>query len=378
MGRCILLTIIVLVTSINIEAQIGHRLFDKKRKKVEVANYTLFLNLHDVALEYSAKIESNVDSLLSTGQPDYNGNIFDFRVRAIQTMQHVLYKSDPVIAYFDGWIFGIQMVEYLKSSIAISYLGPFQPSILVLFKGFLAEWPELHTRLTGKSPESLEADIRSFAHNYPIKNNYLNRTSVVDVTALWVGEARIGFKSGVATLTDALRNVSDRLNYYTEYSPKLTQWYIEQSVRNIIGTDSLAGYIERTVSSLERMSHRIDSLDKMIHLSTQIILTDVDRQRSETLYFLSAERKAIMDQISLEREIVISQLIEERKLLQNMITEERKASFDQIQEIAKNSIDDSFDRVDDMVDRLFLRVLILFSLLAITILLAVVLYKKMT
>lgn len=377
MGRCILLSIIILVTSIGIEAQIGQKLFGKKRKKIEVHNYTLFLNLHDLALEYSAKVESKVDSLLSTGQLDYNGNIFDFRVRAIQSIQHVLYKSDPLIAYFDGWIFGFQMVEYIESPTAIQYLGPFQPSILVLFKDYLAEWPELHTTLTDESPKGLEAKIKSFADTYPIGDNYLNRTSVVDETALWVGETDIGFKSGVATLTDAMRNASDRFNYYTEFSPKLTQWHIEQSVRNILATDSIGPIINASISSLERLTKTIESYDQLVYSVIDTMLTDMDRQRWETLSFMRAERKAIMEQISLEREIVITQLIEEREILQNMITEERKASFDQIGEIAKDSIELSFDRVDDMVDQLFFRVLMLFSIMAIAIVLAVVIFKRM-
>ncbi len=377
MIKCVLLSFLILASSVVAEGQIGHRLFDTKRKKVEVPNYTLFLNLHDLALEYSSKIESKVDSLLHTGQLDYNNNIFDFRVRAIQTLQHVLYKSDPFIAYLDGWIYGFQMVAYLESPQGVKYLGPFQPSILALYLNYLVEWPELYTNLTGKSPDDLQAQIQTFAINFPINNNYLNRTSVIDETAHWVGEATIGFKSGVATLTDAMRNISDRLNYYTEFTPKLTQWYIEQSVRNMLGTDSLGPSLEKSVAALERMSYTVDSIDHLVYSITDTILTDVNRQRWETLRFMSAERKVILEQISSEREIVIEQLVEERKALENLIREERQASFDQIQAIVEDTTYYSFDRVDDIVDRLFFRLLILAVIIAVGLVLAVVVYKKM-
>ncbi len=377
MNRCVVLLFLILASSIVIEAQIGSRLFDKKRKKVEVPNYTLFLNLHDLALEYSTKIESDIDSLLFTGQSVYNKNIFDFRVRAIQSLQHVLYKSDPVIAFFDGWIFGFQMVEYLESPTAIKYLGPFQPSILVLFRDYLAEWPELHTTLTGEGTDALEASIKSFAGDYPIRDNYLKRTSVVDETANWVGEANIGFKSGVASLTDALRNISDRVNYYTEFSPKLTQWHIEQSVRNILGTDSLGPMLERSVASLERLSYTVDSIDQLVYSITDTILSDINRQRWETLGFMSSERKAIVEQIANERRILIDQLVVERKAMISLISAERHAALDHIQSIAENTTAYSFDRVDDIVDRLFFRVLILAAIIAVGLVLAVVVYKKM-
>ncbi len=377
MTRCVLISFLILASSVTIEGQIGHRFFDKKRKKVEVPNYTLFLNLHDLALEYSTKIESSVDSLLLTGQMDYNNNIFDFRIRAIQTLQHVLYKSDPLIAYFDGWVYGFQMVEYLESPLGTKYLGPFQPSLLVLFMDFLAEWPELHTNLTGENPDDMKTNIQVFALDFPINDNYLNRTSIIDAAAQWVGEANIGFKSGVSTLTDAIRNMSDRLNYYTEFSPKLTQWYIEQSVRSMLGTDSSSQYIERTVSSLERLSFRVDSMDQLIYASTDTILTDLNRQRWETLRFLSSERKAILEQMGSERAIVIEQLIQQRMALESLIREERQASFDQIQSIVEDTTDYSFDRVDDMIDRLFFRVLILIAIIAVGLVLAVVAYKKM-
>ena len=360
-----------------IEAQIGSRLFDKKRKKVEVPNYTIFLNLHDLALEYSTRIESDIDSLLFTGQSVYNKNIFDFRVRAIQSLQHVLYKSDPVIAYFDGWIFGFQMVGYLESPTAIKYLGPFQPSILVLFRDYLAEWPELHTILTGESPINLEANAKSFAGDYPIRDNYLKRTSVVDETANWVGADNISFKSGVASLTDALRNISDRVNYYTEFSPKLTQWHIEQSVRNVLSSDSIGSMLERSVASLERLSYTVDSIDQLVYSITDIVLTDINRQRWETLGFMSSERKAIIEQISNERKILLDQLVVERKAMMSLISEERHAALDHIESIAGNTTAYSFDRIDDIVDRLFFRALILVAIIAMGLVLAVVVYKKM-
>jgi hypothetical protein len=145
----------------------------------------------------------------------------------------------------------------------------------------------------------------------------------------------------------------------------------------MLGTDSIGQYLEKSVSALERMSYTVDSIDHLVYSITDTILTDVNRQRWETLRFMSAERKVILEQISSEREIVIEQLVEERKALENLIREERQASFDQIQAIVEDTTYYSFDRVDDIVDRLFFRLLILAVIIAVGLVLAVVVYKKM-
>jgi len=145
----------------------------------------------------------------------------------------------------------------------------------------------------------------------------------------------------------------------------------------MLGTDSLGPSLEKSVAALERMSYTVDSIDHLVYSITDTILTDVNRQRWETLRFMSAESKVILEQISSEREIVIEQLVEERKALENLIREERQASFDQIQAIVEDTTYYSFDRVDDIVDRLFFRLLILAVIIAVGLVLAVVVYKKM-
>lgn len=53
-------------------AQSKKGLFGGKRKKVEVPNYTLFLQLHDLAIEYSSKLEYRTDSLLEANNIAYD------------------------------------------------------------------------------------------------------------------------------------------------------------------------------------------------------------------------------------------------------------------------------------------------------------------
>jgi hypothetical protein len=74
---------------------------------------------------------------------------------------------------------------------------------------------------------------------------------------------------------------------------------------------------------------------------------------------------------------LIDQLVVERKAMISLISAERSAALDHIESIAENTTAYSFDRVDDIVDRLFFRVLILAAIIAVGLVLAVVVYKKM-
>jgi hypothetical protein len=286
-----------------------------------------------------------------------------------------VYKSDPLIAYFDGWIFGVQMIDYLESTNAKGYLGPYQFPMLELFEEYLSEWPEMYIQLTGESPTELQNNIVHFGVSNPITDHYLNRTSITDETAAWVGEASIGFKSGVATLTDALRNISDRLNYHAEFTPKLVEWNVQKSVARIIGTDSLGIFIE-SLASLDRLAEAVDSIDQLVYSISDSVLTDIDRQRWETLGFISSERKAVLDQLSSERQILLEQLTQERIEVLLLIREEREQTMDHLEEIIENTTVYSFDRLDSIINGIFIKAVILAVIVAIGLVLAVVAYKK--
>jgi hypothetical protein len=374
--RIIPLLIFVFLLS-DIEAQDKKGLFKKKRKKVDVENYTVYLELHDVAIEYSTKIDYKVDSLFNANNVTYHQGLFDFRIRSLQTLEHVLYRSDAVIAFLDSWVFGIQMVNYLNTPEAREYLDFGHSTMLTLFEEYLDEFPEIYSDLLEADPELLEALMVDYSTTNPITSHHLIRTSIIDGTAQWVGESKLGLTGGLYTMTDLLRNMSDRLNYHAEFTPKMIEYNVESTVGEILGTDSIGPMLDSSLSSLIQIAGTLDSIDHMVYTVADTLLADVDRQRRETLYFISSERKAVMEQISGERMAVLAQLTEERKAIEKLIREERQLSFDQLEAIITNTTDRSFDRVDDLANRIFFKVLILMAIIAIGLVLAVVAYKKL-
>ena len=175
-------------------------------------------------------------------------------------------------------------------------------------------------------------NISRFADKYPITNPHLNRTSITDETAQWVGEAKIGFKSGVATLTDAMRNISDRLNYHAEFTPKLVEWNIEKTVNRIVGTDSIGVFIQ-SLAALDDLATAVDSLDKLVFSISDSLMTDIDGQRIETLGFT-----------------------------ERLIRAERETSIAHLEGIIQDTTEYGFDRMDEMVNRIFYKVLLLLGI----------------
>lgn len=369
--------LIIICLCIDIQAQDKKGVFKKKRKKVGVENYTLYLELHDVAIEYSTKIDYKTDSLFNANNVAFHKGLFDFRIRSLQTLEHVLYRSDAVIAFLDSWVFGIQMVNYLNTPESREYLDFGHSTMLALFEEYINEFPEIYSDLLEADPELLEAQMVDFSTTNPISNHHLIRTSIIDGTAQWVGESKLGLTGGLYTITDLLRNMSDRLNYHAEFTPKMIEYNVESTVGEILGTDSIGPMLDRSLSSLLLISQTLDSIDVMVYSVADTLLADVDRQRRETLYFISSERKAVMEQISGERMAVLAHVTEERKAIEKLIREERQLSFDQLEAIITNTTDRSFDRIDDLANRIFFKVLILMAIIAIGLVLAAVAYKKL-
>ncbi len=350
--------------------------FNTKRKKVEVPNYTLFLHLHDIALEYSSRIDFEVDSLFKANNVNYHQNIFDFRIRTIQSIQHVLYKSDPVIGFLDSWVFAVQMVNYLNTYQAEQYLSFAHTDMQVVFNDFVEEFTDTYSFLSG-DPTEISRRIHEFAEQYPIVDEHLGRTSIVGGTAQWVGQASIGFKSGVSTLTDAMRNMSDRLNYLAEFTPKIVEWNVERSVGSLVGTDSLGPVLESSIHSLERLTHAVDSIDYLVYSITDTVLTDIDRQRWETLNFMASERKVVIDQFIEERKELINQLIQQRLAFESLIQNERQASIEQFEGMIRETTVYSFDRIESLTNQIFWKTLLLVTIGAVALVIAVVVFKKM-
>jgi len=349
--------------------------FRKKRKKVSVPNYTLFLQLHEFAVEYATRIDNEVNKLQQVHKINAGHNVFDFRIRAVQTLQYALYRSDPVIGFLDSWVFSVQMINYLETPEAKEYLGVGHSAMKALFDDFSEEFPESYHSLY-EDPAIMLSQVESFASEHPISDPHLIRTSIIDETAQWVGEATIGFKSGIATVTDELRIISDRLNYYDEFTPKLVQWNLEQTLGTMIGTDSLGASLQNVIGMIERIVNTLDSLDHAVLSITDTVLTDVDRQRIETLRFMSSERIAIVNQLTAERKLLVNQLIQERLAIENLMQREREASLNHFEDIIRESTVYSFDRIDTLADRLFYRLLILGALMILGMIIVVVIYKK--
>jgi hypothetical protein len=360
-----------------LQAQDKKGLFKKKRKKVDVENYTIFLYLHDIAIEYSSKLDFKTDSLFKANNVTYHKELFNFRIRSLQSLEHVLYRSDPVVAFMDSWVFGAQMVNYLNTEEAKEYLGFGHSTMLALFEEFLDEFPYTYTSMVEKDPGAMYSSVVDFSIAHPITDYHLIRTSVIDSTAAWVGEAKLGLAGGLYTLTDLLRNMSDRLNYHAEFTPKMIEYNVESTLGALMGTDSIGPMLEESITSLMTITQTLDSIDYMVYSVTDTVLSDVNRQRWETLHFIREERKAVMEQVSLEREAVLTQVSKERKAIEQLIREERQLSFDQLEAIITNTTDRSFDRVDSIVNRIFFKVLILMAIIAIGLVLAVVAYKKL-
>ena len=377
MIRGALILMVLVFVGLEATAQYSSGPFKTKRKKVVVQNYTLYLHLHDIAVEYSTKIEFKTDSLVKATNTTYHRGLFDFRIRILQSLEHVLFRSDPVIAFLDSWVFAVQIINYLNTDEAKGYLGYGHPVMLKLFQDLAQEFPPTYNALVEEDPSNMAALVAEFSLKHPIVDHHLIRTSVIDGTAHWVGDAKLGLTGGLYTITDLLRNMSDRLNYHAEFTPKMIGWNIESTLGNLMGTDSIVPILEQSISSLAKITQTLDSIDYLVYSITDTVLTDIDRQRWETLHFLSSERKAFLEHFSSERRTLVNQLIQERVSLEKLVQKEREASLMHFQQMIKETTTYSFDRIDETINRIFIKILLLTAVIAIALVLALVAYKKL-
>lgn len=350
-------------------------LLESKRKEFDLNNYYITLNLQNALVLATGVLEWRLDSLVQTeGSSAIRSNLVKLKYNLISVISKTTLHSDPLVGALDSWTLAQQLVNYFSDSSLDALYRSNRNALLISMKRYLAAYEKA---LSPYVSEQNREQVATFAANNPILDAQLNRRSIVPQLAAWVSSDELRLKSSLLTMTDLMRDLSFRLNFYSEMIPKQARWQIESAMDEILPKDSLAVLIYDSKHLMHKATHTLETMDSLINVNRDTLLSVIDYQRIVSLRFLQQERIAMVNAMGGEREMMVKALQEERQAMQQFASGEREAMTEDMRDIGNEMMGKSIPVGKELIDYIFLRSLLLIGLLGLLTLAGIVIVRKM-
>ncbi len=318
---------ILLISYYPMAAQDDDMLIEKKRSRVDVSDMEVSLRLNDFFIYYASSVEETADNIyFRTANPEIKKAALMWKLYGISAMQKAISFNDPIVCFYNAWPLSKQMIIFFEDGPGRWKLGPYYKRALNLNIQLESMLDSIFIDVGGEEDFAKhEQQINQWVTENPIKDFYFNRTSTVRLFAQWLGEEKRGLAKSVVDITEEVSNLSNKINVYADILPKQARWQVDYALMTYMTDTTLAVNPDKLMSQLDRITRTVELTPEIIAAS----LNTIDEQRIETLQHFVAEREAV------------------------------------------------FDEIEYLIDKVFWRITIIAAILGISIIIAVIIYKKM-
>jgi hypothetical protein len=206
---------------------------------------------------------------------------------------------------------------------------------------------------------------------------YFTRASTLEYFAEALGQQNFGLGRSVSTITELLIELSNRINLYVDILPRQARWQADLAMMNYLGDSTMVlSRVDRLINSLENITAIIEMTPELLDHNREAALSEVDRQRQESLELLINERKIVIDRLVQERKELVALIISERQNVLGEIKNERAIVLDEVRLLSSDLVQQTGQEIERIVDYIFWKVLITIIILAVLIVIAVFIFKK--
>ena len=377
-SRIIIFTLTFQFFSNQIIAQ-DNAIFKRKREKVDVSNLELRLRLTDFFIRYAESVEVSADRIFyDTSDPDIKKAALMWKIYGISAMNKAIHMPDPIASFFNAWPLSKQLIHFFETGKGMEELGPYHEDVAKLCYQLETNLDSIIINIGDEERFiKFEPDVQEWADQHPIENFYFSRESTMPLFAKWIGEGNYGIGKNVATITEEVIELSNKLNLYVDLIPRQARWQVDYAILNYLQDSTLSMDLSTLISSMDRITKVFEMTPEIIEYNREATMRDFDEQREKSLQLLINERKAVIEEIRKERIEVISKIITERMTVLEELKNERAIVLEEIRDISNNVVRQTGNEVERIANLVFWRLTIISIILGITIIIAVVLYKKL-
>ena len=378
-GRGLLFFIVFSITY-SVDAQKRENsVFGKKRHKVEISDLELRLRLTDAFIRFTEDVEECADKIFyNTSDPEIRRAALMWKIYGISAMNKSINMPDPIASFYDAWPLTKQMIDFFESGNGKQVFAEKADLALKTCIKHEARFDSIIIDMTNLQHfQEAESQTEKWAQNHPIEDFYFARESTMSIFAQWLGAEQFGLGKSVATITEEVIELSNKLNIYVDLMPRQARWQADYAVLNYLQDSTFEYNLSTLLSSMERITAVIEMSPEIIEYNREMTMRDIDEQREKSLRLLISERKAVIEEIRKERVEIVSKIIEERMVVLDELKNERAIVLDEIRNLSSDVVLQSSSEIERITDKIFWKLTMIYLIFGVVILLAVILYKKL-
>ncbi|MCK5104332.1 MAG: hypothetical protein KAQ62_28855 [Cyclobacteriaceae bacterium] len=338
------------------------------------------LRLSDYFIHYTSILEEEADKIyFGTNNLEIKRAALMWKIYGISAMNKAINMPDPIASFYNAWPFTKQIIIFFEEGEGKEKFGPFHKDAVQLSRYFESKLDTILIDMTDIANfDLMEPQIDNWvAEHYPIQDFYFTRESTLEDFARWLGEEHLGLGKSVVTITEEVKELSNKINLYTDLVPRQARWQIDYAILNYLQDTTLTSRIDKLITSMDRITKVIEMTPDVIEYNRDATLRDIDEQREKSLQFLIGERKAFINEIRKERVEVISKIIAERKAVLEELKNERAIVLEEIKGMSSDLVLQTGSEIERIVDKIFWRLTLISIIIGLSLILSVVLYKKL-
>jgi hypothetical protein len=291
-----------------------------------------------------------------------------WKLGAVPQAQDALLRSDPAVAFADGWAYVVQLEAFLAGEGGRAALGACHTDAAAAMERAAAQWREGADVLAHGDAAHAEERIRKWAVEHPLRGLELPRPSFASELAAGAARGDLGALGAVGVAVETLEDLTFRIAAYRETLLKEARWAGELAARQASGSPAAA----RALADLDRFGA---AADKLAALTAELPALAA-RERTAAIDAVRGERIAVLRDVDRQRVAVLQDVDRQRTETLQFLQGERAAVMGDVRALGQATVDQATDRVERVVDHAFLRAaqLALALLLAIAVAAGVVIW----
>jgi hypothetical protein len=334
---------------------------------VTISAFELRARVNELADRLAGRIAETAGRIeAEAGDPALRRRAVAFKADAIPALYTAAFRTDPLTALVDVWVFSFQIEQFLGEGAGREAFGPQQEVAQEGARALVAAADAAVQEVvaTPAAYAQHRARFESWAREHPL-DHFATRDSVASLMAGLHPDERDTF-AAVGAATETIENVSERLNTYINLLPRQIHWQFEILAADLAAEHDVEGFLAE-MHSVGVSARSFDALVNQVPelLGGTSIPELVAAERREVLEGIAAERIAAIQFMTSERLEVLRAVHEERIAALETLRQERIATLQEAEALRKRAWDDASADLRRLVDYTLVRVAVLLSFLMI-------------
>tara|TARA_B100000809_G_scaffold178853_1_gene176496 strand:+ start:447 stop:1619 length:1173 start_codon:yes stop_codon:yes gene_type:complete len=336
---------------------------ESEQKPLKEKDLNIRILVQSFVAEASQRIELAADSIKNSSQDlTLQKNALKWKLNAIKELKRIGFQTTPKIALLDTWSYLLQEKNLLKSAAPSTYFKNYDTLVKTVNYTNLSKIKSIAKKmLAQKDFINYSALTEKFAQNSPISYKNPIHTSIRDEYYASAGDRGDGLQTEtVGTLSEVVSDLSNKLFYTSEFTPKTIQWDLEllllENGLNSESMDSLiTAYNENISFLMDAIENSPESIDNaIITFRKQLhpLFSNLGNSLIISMNNLREERQALDILVARERSYFYQKFSSERKIL----TEEANV-------LSKNLVETAMEQVKGIIKSILIYLIILLIIL---------------